>query len=128
MTEEEADNILDEFNKQPAQITEDEMRQIEAAVQRDNDGIARRAALGALARSAKELMDVAERDRGVAISLAVMADSIRTYSKRLDSLRSMMDSAATRISIALCIREDMSEILEEAKKPEHYQETAGGAA
>jgi hypothetical protein len=51
----------------------------------------------------------------MAVSTAHVSDRIEDYAKRLRSLAEMMDSAAMRLSIALCAREDMESVLEEAK-------------
>ncbi len=115
--EEEIDlKILDDFEAQPSQITDDEIAQIEKVFGRNQPfGPCRRVALASLGRSGRQLIEGIENDRKTALAVAAAELGIKNYANRLRDLAEMMDKASTRILVALAFREDMTEIRAEAK-------------
>jgi hypothetical protein len=108
------EKILSDFDAQPAQITEDWLNEIEASFTGLGMRRSRRAALATLAMSGMELTKAVADDRDAAAAFAVAQLSIKEYAARLREFADMMDSAQTRISVALCIRPDMEALLAEA--------------
>jgi hypothetical protein len=108
------DGFADEFLTQPAQLSADERDQIETIAGGNDDAIVRRLGLHSLTRSAAELVE-AVKSREMAVSAAHMSDQFENYATRLRSLADMMTSASMRVQLALCTREDMKSIVEEAK-------------
>ena len=115
--EEEIDlKILDDFEAQPSQIAGDEIAQIEKVFGHNMPfGPWRRSALASLSRSGRQLIEAIENDRKAALALAAAELGIENYASRLRDLADLMDKASTRIVVALVWREDMTEILAEAK-------------
>jgi hypothetical protein len=120
LTEQEADKIFADFESQPAQITEDQMY---AMAQKYLDlGVSVRAGLAMLSRSGADLVEWVKDDRDFALAAAVAANSISECAGKMKELGEMLDSSALRLSLALCAREDMRELMEEAEDPKHYKE------
>ncbi len=115
--EEEIDlKILDDFEAQPSQITDEEIAQIEKVFGRNLPfGPWRRSALASLSRSGRQLIEAIENDRKAALALAAAELGIENYANRLRDLADLMDKASTRILVTLAFREDMTEIRAEAK-------------
>jgi hypothetical protein len=120
------DSFADDFLAQPAQITADERDQIETRAGGDDDAIVRRLALASLTRSGAELIESVSVSREMAVSTAHAADRVEDYANRLRSLADMMRSASMRLNIALCAREDMESVLEEAKALEDGTDVGHG--
>ncbi len=116
--EEEIDlKILDDFQAQPSQITDDEIDQIEKVFGHNQPfGPWRRTALASLSRSGKQLIEAIENDRKAALAIASAELGIKNYAERLRDLAELMDKAQTRIMVALVWREDMKAIRAEAER------------
>jgi hypothetical protein len=104
------------LEQQPRQLTPDQMERIERAVSDavQDDGIVRRVGLATLTISGHDMIESILQDREAAVALAESERCIRDYAKRLKKLASLMDSAATRLLIAGCFREDCEAIRREA--------------
>jgi hypothetical protein len=120
------DRFVEDFRAQPPQITAEERDQIETRAGDEDDAIVRRLALASLARSGDELIQVASGPRKMAVNTMHVADRIEDYASRLRSLAEIMDSACMRLRIALCTREDMESVLEEAKALDDSTEVSHG--
>jgi hypothetical protein len=110
-----AEKLMSDFDAQPAQITKEQLDKIEANFSGLSRRRSRRCALATLAMSGMQLTKAVTGDRDGALALAVARLSIGEYASHLRLFADMMESADTRIGIALCIREDMQELLLEAK-------------
>lgn len=110
------DALAEQLKRQPAQLTQEQMEGIEAAIHKaaNDDGIVRRCGLATLARSGADLIQSITADREAAVALAEVERCTRSYASRLRNLADMMDSAATRLLIAGCYREDAEAIRREA--------------
>jgi len=120
-----AEKLLSDFDAQPAQITNEQLDEIEANFLGLSWRRSRRAALGTLAMSGMQLTKVITDDRKGAFALAVARLSIEEYASHLRALADMMECAGTRIGIALCSREDMEALLAEAEGSGQEEVTNG---
>jgi hypothetical protein len=104
--------IYRKFKRQPAQMTEEQMKQIEAVMQ--SYDINRRLLLGSLKNPARVIIKMAKNDE-LAPSVAQLVVAAESYARRLRDLADLMDTAHTRLSMALCERTDMSKLLKTAR-------------
>jgi hypothetical protein len=109
------DEFAANFIAQPPQLTQDQRIEIEERLTDQQDAIVRRLALESLTRSGAALEDLFRSDRAAAVGAASISENIMEYASRLRSLADMMQSASMRMDVALCAREDMVIVLEEAK-------------
>ena len=114
------EKLYEEFRKQPAQLTVEQMGEIEKRLREDASGPEgacpyRRAALASLTSSMQRLMDSVIDDVEGAQVLANVAVCAKLYADRLNSLVEMLKVASARIEVALCVREDATTILEMAR-------------
>jgi hypothetical protein len=120
------DQFADEFKAQPAQLTTEQVYEMESAFVDNGLGTVRRAALATLSRSGQQLMDSMLSDRDAALSFARSYDQIADYTRRLRSFADMMESASVRIAVALCAREDMPILLDQVKAENSGQAVGHG--
>lgn len=100
---------------QPAALTTAAMNAIERRVTADEDGQNRRIGFSVLTRPMTELIASVDSDRDAALSLAMAAHWIGEYRRHLEELVEMMLCAEKRIGHALCVREDLDDVLREAR-------------
>jgi hypothetical protein len=121
VTVSETEQLWRKFLRQPAQITWDQVENMERnfAEQIGHSGPTRRGALATLAKSGRELETAFGRkaDRHSAEAAAELAASIRSMRAFLVAIADCLDTAATRLDLALCGREDMPEVIAAAAKP-----------
>lgn len=115
-TETDFDTLWLTFQESPAQLARDQMENMEQRAQdtEHSRGVARRLALATLTRSGQEIID-SIKERSIAVA---MADTVRVIDDNVSDLQTLielMQSASLRITMALCTREDMQEILDEVK-------------
>jgi hypothetical protein len=110
-----------QFKEQPPQITPDQCEQMETKFVDNTMAILRRVALASLTRSGSELVEVVTAERDMAIQTERARNYISDYAKRLRSFADMMESASTRMGIALCYREDMQTLMEQVKAEDSGQ-------
>jgi hypothetical protein len=120
------EKLFKDFDAQPAQISAEQLDEMESTFTGNPSGLFRRTALASLARSGAELIEGVTRDRETALEFVRVQDGISDYAKRLRSFADIMDSASVRIGIALCSREDMQTLMEEAKATACGQEVGHG--
>lgn len=106
--------MFDGFTNSEPEITEEVMMTIEENF--NSYGVTRRTALAVLKQSGKELIDSIKDDRDCAVAFADAGMRAGDYAKKLEAFSEFMKTASVRISLALCTREDMSEIIKEAEK------------
>lgn len=123
-----ADKILREFDRQKALLTEKQVSAIERHFRQDGgDAQYRRVGLAMLMQSGKRLVELAESDRETGEMLADAAEGIKRSAKRHQLLAEFLESSATRVEVALCVREDMVDLLKAAKtEHDEYSEAANG--
>ena len=110
----EADEFFKQFEASPAVISREDFNDIERAITKGSDVTTRRVGLGMLMLSGRELVKaVAERDSAVAVATA--AECARHAAGRLRELAKMLDTAEIRMTLALCNRPDMTELIAEEK-------------
>lgn len=88
------------FQRQPAQMTQAQIDQVDHLYYDDNDAIARRMALVCLTRSGAELIDGVKKNPEYGEELFEVSKIINTYSKRVRALAEMMDAASVRLMLA----------------------------
>jgi hypothetical protein len=120
------DRFAEKFTVQPARLTPEQRDEFELTFTGNDMGLWRRVGLASLARSSAELIESVTGDREVALEFARAQDEISDYATRLRSFADMMDSASLRIGLALCSREDMLVLMEEAKAVNSGQAVAHG--
>jgi hypothetical protein len=121
-----ADKFFHSFDTQPAPITSEQCDQIEADFLGLSKRRSRRAALGTLARSGSQLTETVADDRETAVAMARAAICISDYASNMREFADMMESASTRIKVALCVRPDMQALLKEAEAMDSGEEVAHG--
>lgn len=107
------------FARSKPPISQDEMRSIEVNFSEQmSSGVTRRMALGALTRSGKQLRAAfGKRSDLESVEVgAEMVASIESYREFLRNVMDMLETARTRVQMAMCEREDMSEVLAAARK------------
>jgi hypothetical protein len=110
--------------EQPAQLTEATAMAIESNIAPTaGRSQYRRTALALLGRSGKQLIDAVYADRDVAEMFADSICGIREAALHLRKLAELMETSATRIEVALCVRDDAVELLRSADR-EHAREAA----
>lgn len=119
--------IFENFEAQPPQLTAEQRDEMESAFTGSPDGFWRRLALATLAESGARLIEImSDDDRDLALEYMRARGAIDGYATRLRSFADMMESASVRIGIALCSREDMPELMEEAKAVDSGQAVGHG--
>ncbi|MGB0218807.1 MAG: hypothetical protein ACPGJF_05690 [Sinimarinibacterium flocculans] len=114
-----------QFASQPAHFSQEEMREMERHAQEAEraHGVTRRCALASLTRSAQQLIDGIKDDRETAEATAAVSSAIGNMLQHLGAVCDVLTTARTRLDMALCIREDMQEIVEKVER-----KAIGGAA
>jgi hypothetical protein len=111
----ELDAFFAEFLEQPAKITPQKVSEIEEQFCGLDYHRCRRGALASLTSSARDLVENL-RDREAALAFAYPAHLSGDYAKQLRLLADLMECASRRISVALCNRPDMHELLALVRK------------
>jgi hypothetical protein len=106
--------IYQNFAAQPPQLTDEQMREIDARCEGIGNRRSRRLALHVLRLPGTRLIDIAK-SRGDALTFAETSLCIDEYAKHLRSLADLMDTASLRLQLSLCNRADMSELFKEAQ-------------
>ncbi len=88
--------------------------QIERRTERD--GVTRRAALWSMAMATERMAALEHSDVEGAVAVATVAVCARDYATRLRSLAELMETAALRIDVAMCARQDMQAIYKQAER------------
>ncbi len=107
--------MLRTVRKAPALMTHDQMENLERTIQAD-DGVARRMGLAVAAMPGGELIGKVEADRNAAVTFATIDECVTEYLHKLKGLTAVLEVAQTRLLIALATREDMADVIAEAKK------------
>ena len=111
-----ADRFLRKFDKQGPVITGDDVNKIEAHFRADSGNSQyRRMALIFLTKSGKDLVELAEGDLETGKMLADAAAGISRAAERHRKTAELLETAATRIEVAMCVREDVTALLKTAK-------------
>jgi len=76
---------------------------------------ARRAGLVFLEKPFKEMMDAIANDRKTAVAFAAAADAIDKSAQRYTDLVRILRAARIRISVALCSRADLDDVIAKAR-------------
>ena len=109
------EKIWQQFEKQPAVITEAVIDEIEHVFGRNQPfGPWRRTALVSLARPRSQLIESCKERKG-AETFAYARMGIADYAKRLRDLADLMDKADMRLMLAVCVHDDATEISREAE-------------
>ncbi len=80
-------------------------------------GFVRRASLGVLTNSGKEIYDMFQEDRESEIAFVYVYDELPAYVKRLEDTLELMNAALARLLLSYAGRADMEEVLEEGRRP-----------
>ena len=124
---EDLEKLAQDFEVQLAQITLEQRDELESIFTGNPDRIWRRLALASLTQSGAKLISImTDDDRDLALEYMRARTAISSYATRLRSFADMMESASVRIGIALCSREDMPALMEEAKAVDSCQVVGHG--
>jgi hypothetical protein len=102
------------FLDQPAQLTEDQVYDLETRFI-EEEGVIRRTALASLTRSGRDMHSSCTRSDEVARSFAQMSSHIEHYVARLEAFIKLMNTANARLQLALYGRPDRERLLRDAK-------------
>jgi len=106
--------IYHRIRAMPAAITEAQLVQMETNFGKDSYGPTRRTALAVLSRPCEHLFAQIESDRTTAVAIAAARASIADYLAHLAAVIETMKAAELRLTVALCVREDMETVIAEA--------------
>jgi hypothetical protein len=112
ISEQQALRLLDELEKQPPLLSRELVSAIEDKIKLD---AYRHVALMFLSKPFKEMVKTFSADRETAVAFADIAHGAHAASERYKSLGEFLETASTHISIALCVRPDMKQVLEGGK-------------
>jgi hypothetical protein len=106
---------------QPPQLTHAQVDDLERAIQESlapgaGGSQYRRGGLAMLAQSGERLIEIAATDLDAGEMLADFVAGVEANVQRLRSLADMLETSATRATVALCVREDAIELLREARE------------
>jgi hypothetical protein len=123
MTRAQMKKVLGDFHNRPAQISHEQMLQIEECV--SSWGFSRRMMLGTLKLSGKELVAaIKNMDADLAETFAENAIAAKIYAGRMRNLAKLADTASVRLMLALSERADMDQLLKAAQTSRDAQEAA----
>lgn len=112
--EEFGNRVMADLRKAKPYLTEKQLDAIESRFCDGTKGVSRRAALLVLLKPGAWLIEHIEKDRDVAVALADVARCGADYASRLRQTADLVDTAAARINVALCVREDFDAVRAEA--------------
>ncbi len=112
-SEQFADEVTAKVKAAPAWFTHEQMAKAEREFQAN--GVTRRIALAVLTKSGQELIDAVSADRDFAVAMADWSAGGDGYLAGLEAERKTVEHAQARVLIALAHREDMDEVLSEAR-------------
>jgi hypothetical protein len=128
MNDSEALALFKEFERQPAQLTSDDVDHIEQRFRTEAySSVYRRVGLIMLAKSGRELVEIAERPGDGAAALADAIAGIEGAAKVFRAIADNLQTAALRVELALCACEDSPALIAKARH-EHADEEAQVAA
>lgn len=107
-----ADELLKKLESDDDLIEADFSDRVDEKFQRD---AARRGGLLFLSKPWKEMADAIAKDRDLAVAFADVAVCLDESISAYKGLADLLVTAQTRINLALCGREDMQAVMEEAK-------------
>lgn len=112
-----ADKLWSDFESLPPVLTSNQVDELETAAQSraKGDGVARRVALATLSQPGAHLIKSFEKDRDAAVAFAAAARGIAGYREYLKGLDEALQAAEVRIRTALCVRDDMQDVIAEAE-------------
>jgi len=110
-----ADMVFNKLMELEACFDKETMMQLEERFVYDF-GLVRRASLGILTKSGKELFDLFQDSREGAVALVYVFDELPDYLKRLEDIIELMNSALTRMMVSYAGRADMDEVLAEGRQ------------
>jgi nitrogen-specific signal transduction histidine kinase len=113
-----AEKLFSQFDAEPADITREQLDEIEADFLGLSNRRLRRTALLSLAQSGPELVKTVTEDRDTALAFTQARLAIEDYASRMHLFADLMRRASTRISVAPCSRPDMAALIDEVKAAE----------
>ena len=116
MTNQELEKFEQDFESMKPFLTHNVLGEIEQDMGSNQPwGPWRRVGLAFLTRSGEQLIESVESDRDSAVAMAAAVNGTKDYAERLRELAKLMDTASTRLRMALCWRDDMEEIFQDAE-------------
>ena len=115
ISEKQAEKIFNTLLKSRAPLRKRDLDELEQHARDDSHGVNRRLAFSIMTLSGKKLVAAVRKDRDAAVAFAECADCLHGTIGHLEGLLGFMRCAETRTRIALAIREDMQEIIAEAR-------------
>ena len=109
----EIDALLSKLDNEGPQVPYRMTEEVDARLKSD---WVRRASIAFLERPFKEMTTKFAEDRQTAITFAVLYHKLPETIERYKGLAGLLETAKIRLMIALCSREDMEAVLEEARQ------------
>jgi len=106
------DKLFAGLETEPALLPPTYCEEVELGIQSD---ATRRAGLLFLTKPFKEMSEAISADRALAIAFADVSIHLEAAIERYKGLANLLQTAHTRMRLALCAREDMAEVLAQAK-------------
>ena len=121
---EQAAAWLESVEKAPAIMTPERVSSFQQMMAADFDLETRQIALELLCQSGRALIEKVAEDDEVAMSCARLLIRLSHYRVRLNALRDLMETAATRGSVAIGLRSDGEQLLSAAEEEPFRTEDA----
>lgn len=123
------DQLFQDVEQQPAQLSDERLEEIDSDFALGHSASQyRRAALGMLTRSGKQLIEWAETsDQDAAEALADAIAGVEAAARRYRAMADIMEGSAARGMVAICVRANALELLATARK-EHAEDVAEGTS
>lgn len=107
------EKLVERVEAEPAVFTLDQVRQGNRSL--DEIQYVRKIAAFLLSRSGRELMDDVAGKRDLAVALAEWSDQVKRFEEKTQATLEMVTAAYTRLIVALACRDDMDQVLNEAR-------------
>ncbi|MGH8227763.1 MAG: hypothetical protein ACREU3_07670 [Steroidobacteraceae bacterium] len=117
--------VLGRLRRAKPVMSKEQMERIEAGIMQGQDGVSRRIALAVLTAPGARLLNQIKRDRDTAMATAWAECCIEEAIPRVEYVLGWMKEAQARLLFTLAVRADMTELMEQARKP---QEDETGAS
>ena len=103
------------FRASPAQLTPGQVAMIDATFAQDEYREGRRIVLQMLTKSGRELAAMVQESRGHDVAIAQAMEVAKEIERNMQAFSKLAQATAIRLGLALCDRDDMDEVIAEAR-------------